>query len=61
MTVSLPAWSPSILYYHSTQTTVTLIHWSESHNATQSQKMLMQDVGYELVYEPGKDEADPLD
>ena len=23
--------------------------------------MLMQDVGYELVYEPGKDEADPLD
>ena len=23
--------------------------------------MLMQDVGYKLVYEPGKDEADPLD
>ena len=23
--------------------------------------MLMQDVGYELVYEPGKDEPDPLD
>ena len=28
----------------------------ESKNA-----MVVQDVGYELVYEPGKDEADPLD
>ena len=57
----VPARSAKIHDHDLSQTADTHVQQILYKTTTQNREMEMQDVGYELVYEPGKDAADHLD